>query len=38
MVGLVECGECVVYVTSPGRPPDIGLHWARLAILVAGKG
>ena len=28
----------VVYLTSPGRPTDIGLQWARPSILVVGKG
>ena len=30
--------EGVVYLTSPGRPADIGLQLARPAVLVAGKG
>ena len=27
-----------MYLTSPGRPADIGLNWAMPAILVAGEG
>ena len=27
-----------MYITSPGRPTDIGLQLARPAILVTGKG
>ena len=37
-VGVVGCGEGVVYLTSLGRPTDIGLQLAMPAILVAGKG
>ena len=37
-MGVVGCGEGVVYLTSPGSPTDIGLQLGRLAILVAGKG
>ena len=33
-LGVVGYGEGVVYLTSP---TDIGLHWARPAILVAGE-
>ena len=33
----VGCGKGVLYLTSPGRPIDIGLQLARPAILVAGK-
>ena len=36
--GVVGCGEGVVYLTSMGCPHDIAYSWARLAILVAGKG
>ena len=38
--GAGGCGEGVVYLTSLGRPTDIGLQfsWARPTILVAGKG
>ena len=25
-MGMVGCGERVVYLTSPGSPADIGLH------------
>ena len=31
---VVGCGECVVYLTSPGRPTDIAYNWTKL---VAGK-
>ena len=27
-----------MYLTSPRRPPDIDLSWARPVVLVAGKG
>ena len=37
-IGVVGCGEDVVYLTSPGRSTDIAYSWARPAILVAGKG
>ena len=37
LAGVVGCGEGVVYLTSPGRQTDIGLQWARPAILVASK-
>ena len=36
-LGMAGCGEGFVYLTSPGRPTDIGLHLASPAILVAGK-
>ena len=26
LLGVVGCGEGVVYLTSPGRPTDIGLQ------------
>ena len=35
---MVGWCEGFVYLTSPGCPTDIGLQWARPAILVAGKG
>ena len=28
-VGVVGCGEGVVYLTSPGHPTDIGLQLAK---------
>ena len=41
-MGVVGCDEGIVYLTSPGRPTDIGLQLgkllARLAILLADKG
>ena len=37
-LGVVGCGKGVIYLTSPGHPADIGLSWARPAILVADKG
>ena len=37
-MGVVVWCEGVMYLTSPGCPTDIGLQWARLAILVTGKG
>ena len=39
-MGMVGCGERVVYLTSPGSPADMILAyiWARPAILVAGEG
>ena len=36
--GVVGWCKGVVYLTSPGRPNDIGLKLRRPAILVAGKG
>ena len=36
--GMVGWCEGVVYLTSPGRPTDIGLQLGKAAILVAGKG
>ena len=38
VLGVVGCGEGVGYLTSPGRPTDIGFHLVRPATLVAGKG
>ena len=35
---MFGCGECVVYLTSPVRRPDIADRWARPAILEIGKG
>ena len=35
---MVECGEGVVYLTSPGFQLILAYSWARPAILVAGKG
>ena len=35
---MVGWCEGVVYLTSPGRPIDIGLQLGKLAILVASKG
>ena len=29
-MGVVECGKGVVYLTSPGHPPDIGLLLVKL--------
>ena len=41
-MGVVGYGQGVVYLTSPGRPADIGLHLGKLqarpAILVADTG
>ena len=37
-LGVVGCGEGVVYLTLPGRSTDTGLQLGKLAILVAGKG
>ena len=41
-IGVVGSGEGVVYLTSQGRPTDIGqllaYSWARPVTLVAGKG
>ena len=41
-IGVVGCGEGVMYLTSTGRPADICLQLGKLqarpAILVAGKG
>ena len=36
--GVVGWCDGVMYLTSPGRPTDIGYSWARPAILIAGKG
>ena len=36
-LGVVGCGEGVVYLASPGRP-ILAYSWARLAIFVAGMG
>ena len=41
-IGVVGCDEGIVYLTSPGRPTDIGLQLGKLlarpAILVADTG
>ena len=36
-LGVVGCGEGVVYLTSPGIQLILAYSWARPAILVAGK-
>ena len=41
ILGVVGCGEGIVYLTSPERPTDIGLQLGKacyICILVAGKG
>ena len=35
---VVRCGKGVMYLTSLGRPTDIGYSRARHAILLVGKG
>ena len=37
-LGVVGWCEGVMYLALSGHPTDIGLSWARPAILVAGKG
>ena len=32
------CGKGVVYLTSPGRPTDIGLQLGKACYIVAGEG
>ena len=37
-LGMVRCGEDVVYLQSPGRPSDICVQLGKACILVAGMG
>ena len=38
LVGVVGCGEGVVYLTSPGRPTDTGLQLGKACRLKSGQG